>query len=56
MDLPLERVEIGVAFLVAQLVQELHADAPAVNGGVEIEDEHLEQRGRRRVGHAGARW
>ena len=43
-DLPRERVEIRVALLVAELVQELDDDAPAVDHVVEVEDEDLEQR------------
>ena len=54
-DLARQRVEVRIALLVAQLVQELDADAPAVDRLVEIEDEHLEQRHAGRASPSGAR-
>src|SRR3954470_16350346 len=43
-DLLLERRQVGITRLIAQLVHELDFDAPAVDRLVEVEDEHLEQR------------
>src|SRR6188472_389497 len=42
--LPDERIDVGKTRLVAQLVQELDGDAPAVDRFVEVEHEHFQQR------------
>src|SRR5205814_9013149 len=56
--LPGQRGKVGVAFLVAKLVQKLDDDSPAVDRVVEIENEYFEQRSRVRLDrrpHAQAR-
>src|SRR6187551_3785639 len=42
--LPDQRIDVGKTCLVAQLVQELDRDAPAVDRLVEIEHEHFQKR------------
>src|SRR5215472_13386996 len=43
-DLAGQRIEIGIALLVAKLVDEFDANPLAVDGVVEVENEDLEQR------------